>query len=732
MADSNETDKMCALVSLDIEGMTCASCVRTVERALGKVEGVAEARVNFASEKADVRYEPDLVKPEDLIKAVKDVGYGAGISEEVSAEQRRRKKETEARQWLYRFIVGVICSVPIVILSVFVENSFLKGLILFALATPVQIYLGSKFYIGSFKALKHLQANMDVLIAMGSSAAYLFSVAAVIRPSLGEVYFDGAAMILTLITLGKYLEARTTGKTSEAIRRLLDLAPKMAHVRRGKEEKEIPVEQVQKGDEVIVRPGEKIPVDGEILEGGSNVDESMISGESMPVEKTVGDEVIGATINKQGAFVFKATKVGKETALQQIVRLVQQAQQSKTQIQRFADTVSAYFVPIVIAIAAVTFILWMIFAAPPNAFEHALVAAVAVLIIACPCALGLATPTAIMVGTGKGAEIGILIKEARVLEIAKKLDAIVLDKTGTITEGRPQVTDIITKGPVDKRAALEIAAAIENASEHSLAEAIVKKAKEAGVKIGKVQDFEAISGKGVRAVKDGEEILLGNEKLMQQKAVDFSPVVDEKKQLEEQGRTAVILAKAGKVVGLLGIADRPKQNARQVIPALRRMGLEVIMITGDNKRCAEAVGRELGIDRVLAEVLPQDKAANVKELQKSGRVVAMVGDGINDAPALAQADIGMALGSGTDVAIESADITIIGDNLMGVAKAVRLSAQTMSKIKQNFFWALFYNTAAIPLAAVGLLNPMIAAGAMAASSVSVVTNSLLLKRKKLQ
>jgi Cu+-exporting ATPase len=719
-----------ARISLDIEGMTCASCVRTVETTLKKVDGVTQARVNFASHTAEVRYDAQRAKPGDMIKAVRDVGYGASLSEETSPEERQRKKEAEARVWLHRFIAGAVLTAPIFVLSMFVGDFYGKGLILLLLATPVQVYLGSKFYISSVKALKHLTANMDVLIAMGSSAAYVFSAAAVIRPSLGELYFDGAAMILTLITLGKYLEARATGKTGQAIRKLLDLAPKTARIRADGGEKEIPADEVQRGDEVIVRPGEKIPVDGEVIEGSSSVDESMISGESIPVEKAVGDEVIGATINKQGALVFKATKVGAETALQQIVQLVQQAQQSKTRIQRFADTISAYFVPAVIGVAAVTFVLWMIFGTSENVLEPAIVAAVAVLIIACPCALGLATPTAIMVGTGKGAQNGILIKEAHVLEIAKKLDSIVLDKTGTITKGEPQLTDVVPADGVDESHVLAIAAAIENVSEHSLAEAVVRRAKEENVTIEKVEGFQALSGKGVRAMMDGEEILLGNEKLMAEKKVDCSSLLEKKKMLEEKGRTAVILAQGRRAAGLLGIADTPKKNASKVIAKLKEMGISVIMITGDNRKTAEAIAREVGIEEILAEVLPEDKAAKIRELQEKGRVVAMVGDGINDAPALAQADIGMALGSGTDVAIESADITIIGDDLMGVPKAVTLSGLTLSKIKQNLFWALFYNTAAIPIAAIGFLDPMIAAGAMAASSVSVVTNSLLLARKR--
>ncbi len=712
-----------------IKGMTCASCVATIEDGMRDVDGILSVNVNLASERANVEYFHEQVTLNDLKKIVEDLGYEAlEIPEDIEREARQREI-TRQRNLL---VFGTSLTVPIFLISVLlsIETFPAKHYLLFALTTPVQAILGYQFYKVSFKVLRHGRANMDVLIAMGTSAAYFYSLATTFIIS-GEVYYDTAAVILTLITLGRYLEAVAKGKTSEAIKRLMGLQAKTARVIRNGREVDIPVEDVVVGDIVIVRPGEKLPVDGIVREGHSSVDESMLTGESIPVEKNVGDEVVGATINKTGLLKFEATKIGKDTALAQIIKLVEEAQGSKAPIQRLADKVAGIFVPIVIIIALLTFTFWYLFGIGPERFTHALLSMVAVLVIACPCALGLATPTAIMVGTGKGADSGILVKGGESLERAQKIDTIVFDKTGTLTKGKPGVTDILHADGYKEDEILKLAAIAEKGSEHPLGEAIVSKASEKGLEILDPENFEAIPGQGVKAKFDGNEILLGNRKLMKNNGINFEFFNEKIENLEEEGKTAMTIAMNGTVVGVIGVADTLKEKSKEAVKKLQEMGIEVFMLTGDNPRTAKAIAKQVNIDRVLAEVLPAEKTEEIKKLQDEGKVVAMVGDGINDAPALAQADIGIAIGTGTDVAMEASDITLMTGDLRGVVNGINLSKRTMRTIKQNLFWAFFYNTVGIPVAAVGLLNPMIAAGAMAFSSVSVVSNSLRLRRYKL-
>ncbi|MFQ6131696.1 MAG: heavy metal translocating P-type ATPase [Armatimonadota bacterium] len=715
---------------LGISGISCASCVNRIEQSLAAVDGVSEAAVNYGSESATVLYDPERAELADLLGAVASAGsYEARVTEEAGAgpddEQERKAAETAYQRNLV--IMGAALSVPIFILSVWAAFPH-KLYVLFALATPVQVLLGWQYYRRGAAALAHLAPNMDVLIAMGSTAAYAYSLAYTFFAEGGHVYYDTAAIILTLITLGRFLEARAKGRTSAAIRKLLGLAAKDATVIRDGDEVRVPVEQVRPGDIVLVRPGEKIAVDGVVTEGHSAVDESMITGESIPVEKSEGDEVIGATINREGALRFEATRVGRDTALQQIVRLVQEAQGSKPPIQRLADRVSGVFVPAVISVAVAVFVLWYAFGQSDNPLAAALINAVAVLVIACPCALGLATPTAVMVGTGLGAEHGILIRQAAALEAACELDTIVLDKTGTLTRGEPEVVALRPLDGAGEEELLRLAAAIERNSEHPLAQAIVRAAQERGLELADVTDFRAVPGKGVRAQFDGAPLLAGSERLMAQEAVQTSAAAGVCEEMEAEGQTAILVARGSRVAGAIGLADTLKQTSIEAVSLLRELGLRVIMLTGDNQRTARAIAAQAGIDEVLAEVLPDQKASQIKQLQEQGRRVAMVGDGINDAPALAQADIGIAIGTGTDVAIEAGDITLVSGDLMGVVRAIELSRRTMKHIKQNLFFAFGYNTAAIPLAALGLLNPMIAAAAMAASSVSVVSNSLRLRR----
>ncbi len=728
-------DVATAKVELPITGMTCANCVQNVERALRKVDGVLEANVNLATEKATVEYIPSVVNLRTLTKAVEDAGYGViAVEDEVEAEDvEARAREEEIRKQRRLLIIGLIFTIPTFLLSMGVDLGLmpdfpLRKYILLALATPVQFYVGWQFYRGAWKSLKQWSAGMDTLIALGSSAAYFYSLAATFSIG-GHVYYETAAMIITLIILGKYLEAKAKGQTSEAIKRLMGLRARTARVIRDGQELDVPVEEVQVGDVVIVRPGEKIPVDGVVVEGRSAVDESMITGESLPVSKDVGDEVIGATVNKTGSFKFQATKVGKDTALAQIIRLVQEAQGSKAPVQRLADRVAGVFVPAVVTVAFLTFVAWFFVA--DAGLEKALITMVAVLVIACPCALGLATPTAVMVGTGKGAERGILIKSGESLEQAGTLDTVVLDKTGTITEGQPKVTDIVTNGDLGEDEVLRLAASAERVSEHPLGEAIVEAAEERGLHLEEPREFEAVAGQGIKASLNGRRVLVGNLRLMEENEVELGQSEADVERLQAQGKTAMMLAVDSTVEGVIAVADTAKEGSKEAVSRLKAMGLEVVMISGDNQRTAQAIADQMGIDRVLAEVLPEDKAAQVRKQQEEGHVVAMVGDGINDAPALAQADIGIAIGTGTDVAMEVGDIVLIRGDLRSVPEAIELSRKTMGTIKGNLFWAFAYNTAGIPIAALGILVPWMAAAAMAFSSIFVVSNSLRLRRVKL-
>lgn len=736
-----EKQEVSSRVSLAISGMHCSSCANIIERQLKKVVGVIEARVNFASEKASIVFDPSMAKITDLKDAVAKAGYKA--SEKVLDEAQKIKGEWN------KFLVSFILSAPMIYFMFFDFFPWFPGaklllpyvgVISFILATPVQFYIGAGFYRGMWSALRMKTFNMDSLIAIGTSVAFFYSVVNFVQywalnnsliglegMKIPELYFETAAFLITFVILGKYLEARAKGRTSEAIQKLMGLAAKMARVVRNGETLDIPVDQVVKGDVVLVRPGEKIPVDGVILKGSSAIDESMITGESMPVEKHQGDNVIGATINKTGSFEIQATRVGAESTLAQIIRLVEDAQGSKAPIQAFADQISAWFVPAVIIVALITFGVWYLVLGATLSFS--LMAFTAVIVIACPCALGLATPTAIMVGTGKGAEHGILVKGGEPLEAACKIKTIIFDKTGTLTIGKPTVTD------VDSDEVLQIAASLEKQSEHPLAEAIYSYASEENIKLLAVENFKAIPGHGVTGKINGLEYFLGNRKLMSDTLnLDVSPIERKLIRLEDQGKTAMILATKEKILGTVAVADKVKETSREAVENLIKRGIEVWMITGDNGRTAKAIAQQVGITNILSEVLPQDKVTKVAELQKSGRRVAMVGDGINDAPALAQADLGIAMGSGTDVAMESGGIVIIKNDLRDVVNAIDLSKETMQKIKQNMFFALFYNVAGIPIAArvfsfAGLiLKPELAGLAMALSSISVVGNSLLLRR----
>lgn len=738
-----------------VGGMTCASCVARVEEALRSVPGVISANVNLAAEKATVEYLED-VEVTDLRRAVEDAGYTLGAEAE-TLEDVSEASQCDTRAVRNRFIVAAVLAVIIMVLM-WVPAFAGRPYLLWVLATPVQFWAGLRFYRGAWGALKHRTADMNTLIAVGTSAAYFYSVVAAIAPGIftsggleANLYFDTSAMIIALILLGRFLEARARGRTSDAIKKLIGLRPKTALVVRDGKESEIPVEEVLVSDIVVVRPGERVPVDGVIREGYSSVDESMITGESIPVEKQAGDDVIGATINRTGSFRFEATRVGKDTTLAQIVRLVEEAQGSKAPIQRLADVIASYFVPVVIGIAIITFVIWYLVGPAPS-LTFAFLNFIAVLIIACPCALGLATPTAIMVGTGKGAEYGVLIKSAGALERFYKVDTVLLDKTGTLTVGEPAVNYIAAVSPFKEKDILRFVAAVESRSEHPLGEAIVRKAREEKLKIASASRFQAIPGHGAEAVVAGKKILVGNLKLLRDRKISVKALEPDIEGMQNGGNTVMLLAVDGKLAGLIALADTLKAGAGALIKELKNTGIEVVLVTGDNRRTAEAIAREAGITNVLAEVLPENKASEVKNLQDKGRVVAMVGDGINDAPALAQADVGIAIGTGTDVAMEAGDITLISGDLPGIITAISLSRRTMRTIKQNLFWAFAYNTALIPVAAgilylafgnggvpaglqgvlgdYGFLNPILAAAAMAVSSVTVVSNSLRLRNFK--
>jgi len=733
-------------VTLAVQGMTCATCVERVEKALAGTDGVISASVNFATEKATVVFIPGAVSQVDLVRSIEHAGYQVLEAEESEAPEdtEERLRRREYRRLQTKVLIGAVFSIPIFIGSFpewFGDTGPLNNhYVLWALTTPVQFWVGWQFYRGAFAAARHGPTNMNTLVAVGTSSAYFYTIAGILFPSFFEgqgldepMYFDTAALIITLILLGRTLEARAKGQTSSAIKKLMGLRPKTARVVRGDAEVDIPIDDVVAGDLVVVRPGERIPVDGVVRDGSSSVDESMITGESFPVEKAPDAEVIGATINKLGSFRFEATRVGKDTALAQIIRLVQDAQGSKPPIARLADVISGYFVPGVFIVATITFIVWVL-VGPEPAFTYALLNFVAVLIIACPCALGLATPTAVMVGTGKGAEAGVLIRGGDSLETAHKIQTIILDKTGTLTQGEPTVTDIITDGG-DENSLLRLVGSAERGSEHPLGEAIVTGAQARGVELVVAEEFRALTGQGIEARVEGHQVLAGNPGLLTERGLSLDGFQERADLLSGQGKTPMYVAIDGQPVAVIGVADTLKENSRGTVKQLQKMGIEVVMLTGDNWRTAEAIGREAGVDRVLAEVLPQEKADEVKRLQEEGKKVAMVGDGINDAPALAQADVGIAIGTGTDVAMEAADITLMSGDLQGVVTSIALSRRTIQIIKQNLFWSFIYNTLLIPVAAgvlypfVGvLLNPIFAAGAMGMSSVSVVSNSLRLRR----
>ena len=746
----------------NITGMTCSACSAHVEKAVNKLEGVEKAEVNLLANSMVVQYDESVLSPQDIIKAVVDAGYGASLAgKKAAAPSEQGREDAMAGEiasmkrrliWSFVFLIplfyismGHMLGAPLPAFLTGMENALAFGLTQLLLTLPI-LYINDKYYKVGFKTLWHRSPNMDSLIAVGSAAAVVYGVFAIYQIGYGlghgdmalveryhmDLYFESAGMILTLITLGKFLETRSKGKTGQAITRLMDLAPKTAHVLRGEEELEIPVEEVAVGDKVVVRPGQSIPVDGVILEGNSAVDESALTGESIPADKGPGDKVAAATLNKSGYFVFEASRVGEDTTLAQMIRLVEEASASKAPIAKLADKVAGVFVPVVMTIAAITALVW--FVVSGYDVTRALTAGVAVLVISCPCALGLATPVAIMVGTGKGAENGILIKSAEALETLHSVDTVVLDKTGTLTRGEPVVTDIIPGTDMDQEGLLTLAACLEGPSEHPLAAAIVAESKKRGLSLARVEDFSALHGRGVRAALGGHVFLGGNRAMMEETGVNLGAFGEKAEELAAQGKTPLYFADEHKVLGLIAVADTPKPTSAAAVAAFQKLGLEVVMLTGDNQRTADAIGKELGLTQVMAQVLPQDKERKVRELQDQGKKVAMVGDGINDAPALARADVGLAIGAGTDVAMESADIVLMKSDLLDAAAAVELSRATIRNIKENLFWAFFYNALGIPLAA-GVfyhwtqwqLNPMFAAAAMSLSSVCVVSNALRLR-----
>ena len=725
-------------INLQVGGMTCVNCAKTIEKALNSREGVYNATVVFAAEKVAVEYNPDQISLPAIKKVIQDAGYTViEPKPQEGAEDKARKRHIQRLKLLLTASIGL--TIPIIALMWLSPLPMEQtNILMFLLATPVQFVVGWTFYVGTYKGLKNKTANMDTLIAMGTSTAYFYSTVVTFIPELfpnAAVFFDTATMIMTFILLGKLLDAIAKGRTSEAIRKIMGLQAKVARIIRNSQEMEVPIEEVIVGDIVMVRPGEKIPVDGTIIEGYSGVDEKVITGESIPVEKKVGDQVVGATINKTGMLKFRATKVGKDTVLAQIINLVEEALTSKAPVQRIADVAAGYFVPVIIITASLSALAWYFIVG--ESFIFALTVFIAVVVVACPCALGLATPTAIMVGVGKGAENGILIKSGEALEAAHKLKTVVFDKTGTLTKGEPEVTDIYPNKAFSEEQLLQLAAIAEKNSEHPLGEAILKKAKEKDLKVEDPELFNALPGYGVEVTYRNGTILLGNRKLMEANNLEINNLEAKMTKLEESGKTVMLIAVNGQIAGLIAVADTLKKNSAEAVAKLKEMGLEVIMISGDNQRTANAIASQIGVSRVFAEVLPSEKASEIKRLQAENKVVAMVGDGINDAPALAQANIGIAVGSGTDVAMETGDIVLIKNDLRDVIIAIQLSRATMRKIRQNLFWAFFYNVALIPLAAGAfypilhvLFNPVYAAAAMASSSVTVVTNASLLRRFK--
>jgi P-type Cu+ transporter len=730
-------------VDFDITGMTCASCATRIEKKIKEMEGVAKATVNFALETIAVEYDDSQIETGDMVNAVKKMGYE--LIPKQDGLGKVDHKELEIKKQQRKFIFSAILTLPLLwtmvahfsfLSFIYMPNILMNPWLQLALATPVQFIIGAQFYKGAFNALRNKGANMDVLVALGTSAAYFYSLYLSVEwlnaGSVGspELYFEASAVIVTLIVLGKLFEVRAKGKTSQAIQKLLGLQAKTARILKDGIEKEIPIEQVVAGDVIIVKPGEKIPVDGKIIDGHSAIDESMITGESIPIDKVVGDAVIGATINKNGSLQIKATKVGKDTALAQIVKVVEEAQGSKADIQRLADRISGVFVPVVVVIAVVTFFIWY-FAVTPGDFRSALIPTISILVIACPCALGLATPTSIMAGSGRAAEMGLLFKGGEHLENTRKVDTVVLDKTGTVTKGEPALTDILVTEGFMEDEVFQLIASAENQSEHPLAMAIVKGITEKGLSLLEVAEFEALPGYGIQANVSGKDVLVGTRKLMKERGIAVSDSEVAMEKLESEGKTAMLIAVDQKLAGVVAVADTVKETSKEAIARMRALGLDVIMLTGDNQRTAKAIADEVGIDHILAEVLPEQKSDEIKKLQDQGKKVAMVGDGINDAPALVTADIGMAVGTGTDIAIEAADITLMRGDLNSVADAIIMSRKTMRNIKQNLFFAFFYNTVGIPIAAIGLLAPWVAGAAMAFSSVSVVLNALRLQKVKL-
>ena len=742
-------------LTLPVEGMTCASCVARVEKTLKKVDGVGIVNVNLATEKVNLEFDESKTDLSTLAKIVNEAGYRLDISKSSNDEKTdvndipENLEEKESYISLKReFIFSAVLTIPIMLISMLSMTSWFHQMVplsmeyvnrvLFLATTFVMFISGKRFFSVAWQLLKHFSADMNTLVAVGTGTAYVYSTIAVLFPALlnitnteQHIYFDTAATIVTLILMGRLLEARAKSKTSSAIKKLIGLQPKTARVIRNGDEIDISIHDVQKNDVLIVKPGEKIPVDGIITKGSTSIDESMITGESIPVDKIANDKVIGGTINNNGSIEYKATAVGRETVISQIIKLVEDAQGSKAPIQSLADKIAAVFVPTVIVIAAITFLIWYFAAGVP--FNQAMINFIAVMIIACPCALGLATPTAIMVGSGVGASHGILIKNAESLERANKITTVVLDKTGTVTTGKPIVTDIIPINGFDKNQIIQMAASVENKSEHPLGRSIVEYAKNNSVKLSEVDDFYSTTGSGITGKISGDEIAVGNLSFIKKYSSSSESIYEDKSiQLASEGKTPIFISINNKLTGIIAIADTINSNAHEAIEQLKKKNIEVLMITGDNEKTARAIAKEAGINNIIAEVLPQDKANKVKELQSQGKIVAMVGDGINDSPALAQADVGIAIGTGTDIAIESSDITLMNGDLRGVVQAINLSQKTIGTIKQNLFWAFIYNIIGIPISALGLLNPMFAAAAMAMSSVSVVSNSLRLRRAKIK